>query len=41
MARGMVDYAKKHGAGKVTVRVNQENTASNAVVKKIGSEVIR
>lgn len=40
MARGMVDYAKKHGAGKVTVRVNQENTASNAVVKKIGFEVI-
>lgn len=41
MARGMVDYAKKHGAGKVTVRFNQENTASNAVVKKIGFEVIR
>ena len=40
MARGMVDYAKKHGASKVTVRVNKENTASNAIVKKMGFEVI-
>ncbi len=40
MARGMVDYAKKHGASKVTVRVNKENVASNAIVKKIGFEVI-
>lgn len=40
MAGGMVDYAKKHGASKVTVRVNKENTASNAIVNKMGFEVI-
>ena len=40
MARGMVNYAKKQGASKVTVRVNKENAASNAIVKKIGFEVI-
>ena len=39
MVRGMVDYAKKQGASKVTVRVNKENTASNASVKKMGFEV--
>lgn len=40
MARGMVNYAKKHGASKVTVRVNKDNAASNAIVKKLGFEVI-
>lgn len=40
MARGLVDYAKKRGASKVTVRVNKDNTASNAIVKKMGFEVI-
>lgn len=40
MARGMVDHAKAHGASKVTVRVNKENAVSNAVVRKIGFEVI-
>lgn len=40
MARGMVDHAKSCGASKVTVRVNKDNAASNAVVKKIGFEVI-
>ena len=39
MVQGMVDYAKKQGASKVTVRVNKENTASNAIVKKMGFEV--
>lgn len=39
MAGGMVDYAKRHGAGKVTVRVNKDNIASNAIVKKMGFEV--
>ncbi len=40
MAGGMVAYAKAHGASKVTVRVNKDNAASNAVVRKIGFEVI-
>ena len=40
MVRGMVDYAKKHGADKVTVRINKDNIASNAIVKKMGFEVI-
>ena len=39
MARGMVDYAKKQGANKVTVRVNKDNIASNAIVRRIGFEV--
>ncbi|MDE7352116.1 MAG: GNAT family N-acetyltransferase [Acetatifactor sp.] len=40
MVSGMVDYAKKHGADKVTVRINKDNIASNAIVKKMGFEVI-
>ncbi len=40
MAKGMVDYARDHGAGKVTVRVNKENAASNAIVRKMGFAVI-
>lgn len=40
MAGGMVDYARKHGADKATVRVNRENAASNAVVRKCGFQVI-
>ena len=40
IARGMVEYARDHGASKVTVRVNRDNAASNAIVRKIGFEVI-
>ncbi len=40
MVRGMVDYAKKHGASKVTVRINKDNNASNAIVRKMGFKVI-
>ncbi|MBD5469328.1 MAG: GNAT family N-acetyltransferase [Lachnospiraceae bacterium] len=40
MAGGMVDYAKNHGANKITVRVNKDNVGSNKVVRKIGFEVI-
>lgn len=35
-----MNYAKDHGASKVTVRVNKENDTSNAIVRKIGFEVI-
>ncbi len=40
MAGGMVDYAKAHGADKVTVSVNKDNVGSNAVARKIGFQVI-
>ena len=40
MAKGMVDYAKNHGGDKVTVRVNKDNAGSNAVVRKVGFEVV-
>ncbi len=40
IAGGMVDYARHHGAAKVTVRVNRENAASNAIARKLGFEVI-
>lgn len=40
MAEGMVEYAKRHGADKVTVRVNRDNAASHAIVRKIGFQVI-
>jgi len=36
MAKGMIEYARQHGAKKITVVVNQENAASNAIVKKLG-----
>lgn len=40
MAGGMVDYARKQGAEKITVSVSRENVASNTVVKKLGFEVV-
>lgn len=40
MAEGMVGYARERGADKVTVRVNKDNVGSNAIVRKIGFQVI-
>lgn len=40
MAQGMIDYARQHGAKKITVDVNKENAASNAIVKKLGFKVV-
>lgn len=40
MVKGMLDYAKRHSADKVTVRVNKYNGTSNAIVKKLGFQVI-
>lgn len=40
MAKGMIDYAVKQGADKITVRVNKENVGSNKVVRKLGFEVV-
>lgn len=38
-AKGMIDHAVRQGAKKVTVRVNQDNIASNRVVRKLGFQV--
>ena len=40
MAQGMIDYAKQNGAKKITVVVNKENEASNAIVNKLGFKVV-
>lgn len=40
MVAGMIDYAKKNNAKKVTVRVNKENTASKAVIAKFDFQVV-
>ncbi len=39
MVGGMIGYAKKHGATKITARVNKQNIGSNAVMKKFGFRV--
>ena len=39
MIQGMIDYAKIQGAKKITVCVDKENVASNAVVRKFGFTV--
>lgn len=41
MVGGMISYAKEHGAKKITVCVDQENVASNGVVRKHGFSVAR
>ncbi len=40
MVRGMISYAKRQGAEKITVWVNKENAASNRIVKKLGFEAV-
>lgn len=40
MAQGMIDYAKQHNAKKITVVVNKENAASNAIVRKLGFKIV-
>lgn len=39
MVKGMIEYAKKMGAEKVTVTVDKQNAASNKVMSKIGFKV--
>lgn len=39
MIKGMVEYARRHGAKKITVTVDKKNTASNGVMKKLGFTV--
>lgn len=38
-AKGMIDYAVRQGACKITVRVNKDNVGSNKVVRKLGFRV--
>lgn len=40
MAQGMIAYAKQQGAKKITIVINQENVASNAIAQKLGFQVV-
>lgn len=40
IAQGIIDYAGRQGAEKVTISVNQENFASNRVAVKCGGKII-
>lgn len=40
MAQGMVDYARRQGAERITVRISKENVGSNRVVSKLGFTVV-
>lgn len=39
MVEGMIGYAERQGAERVTVTVSRDNIASNAVMKKLGFEI--
>ena len=39
IAQGMIDYARRHGAEKVTILVSKENVASNHVAQKCGGVI--
>lgn len=40
IAQGMIDYARRQGAGKVTIFVGQDNLASNRVAIKCGGKIV-
>lgn len=40
MVQGMINYAKAHGAKKITAPVNKKNIASNKVMNKLGFFVV-
>lgn len=40
MTQAMINYAKQNGAKKITVEINKENIASNAIAKKLGFKVV-
>lgn len=40
IAQGMTEYAKRHGAKKVTIFVSAENIASNRVAQKCGGTIV-
>lgn len=39
MARGMIEYARRQGAKRVTIYVNQDNAASRRVAEKCGGQI--
>ena len=39
MAGGMIDYARRQGAKKITVVISSENAGSNAVARKFGFHI--
>lgn len=38
--QGMIDYAKSCGAKKITASVNKKNEASNAIMRKLGFNIV-
>lgn len=40
IAQGLIGYARRNGAEKVTIYVNQENIASNCVARKCGGKIV-
>lgn len=40
IAQGLIGYARRKGAEKVTIYVNQENIASNCVARKCGGKIV-
>ncbi|WP_253197489.1 GNAT family N-acetyltransferase [Clostridium algidicarnis] len=40
MVQGMIDYAKIRGAEIITAPVNKKNVASNAIMRKLGFNII-
>lgn len=38
--QGMIDYAKSRGAKKITASVNKKNEASNAIMRKLGFNIV-
>lgn len=40
MANGMMDYAKRQGAEKITIDINKENAASNKIARNLGFTVV-
>lgn len=40
IAQGMIDYARRQGAEKVTIFVGQDNLASNRVAVKCGGKIV-
>ena len=40
MVEALIDYARARRAGAVTVKIAQENEASNALARKVGAQII-
>lgn len=40
IAQGLIDYARRQGAEKVTIFVSQDNAASNRVAQKCGGKIV-